>query len=226
MCCILLGLVIDVQLPDNISNVCLVCSIHALLDFLYLAQYPVHTDETLELLEDALSQFHANKDIFVKLGICDGFNLPKLHFASHYVKLIKLYGTTDNFNTKYTECLHIDLTKDAYAATNFKDESMQMTTWLEQKEKILCHDQHAQWQLNGSPPPEPQEWLLPGLELDQMLSMAKHPSICAVPIDRLESMYGAQFFCTALQRFVTLSNEPHLTSAQLEHKLWDIHLPF
>jgi hypothetical protein len=201
-------------------------SVRALLDFLYLAQYPVHTDETLELLEDALSRFHANKDIFVELGIREGFNLPKLHFVSHYVKLIKLYGTTDNFNTKYTERLHIDLAKDAYAATNFKDEFTQMTTWLERKEKILRHDQYVQWRLNGSPPPEPQEWLPPGLELDRTLSMAKHPSVCAVPIDRLEHVYGAQFFRTALRRFVALSNEPHLTSAQLERKLWDIRLPF
>ena len=54
---------------------------------------------------------------------------------------IKLYGTLDNFNTEYTEWLHIDLAKDAYAATNHKDEFTQMTVWLEQKEKILQHCQ-------------------------------------------------------------------------------------
>ncbi|KAH8976815.1 hypothetical protein EDB86DRAFT_3068378 [Lactarius hatsudake] len=96
-----------------------------------IMDYPVHTGETLELLEDALSQFHNNKSIFVDLGICDHFNIPKLHFASHYVNLIKLYGITDNFNTKNTEWLHIDLAKDTYAATNHKDKFSQMTTWLD-----------------------------------------------------------------------------------------------
>ncbi|KAH9020914.1 hypothetical protein EDB84DRAFT_1441645 [Lactarius hengduanensis] len=117
---ILLALVMDVPLAREISNSRLLRAVRALMDFAFIAQYPVHTGETLELLEDALSRFHENKSIFVDLGIRDNFNIPKLHFASHYVDLIKLYGTTDNFNTENTERLHIDLAKDAYAATNHK----------------------------------------------------------------------------------------------------------
>lgn len=157
----------------------------ALLNFLYLAQYPVHTDETLELLENALASFHDNKDIFVDLGIREGWNIPKLHFALHYAKLIMLFGTTDNFNTKYTVRLHIDLAKDAYAATNHKDEFAQITTWLEQKEKILQHIQFVQWKIDGCPKVEEQEWLPPGLELDRKLHVSKHPS-CSVTLDSLE----------------------------------------
>ncbi|TEB23184.1 hypothetical protein FA13DRAFT_1757116 [Coprinellus micaceus] len=93
-------------------------SLRGLLDFLFLAQYPIHTTMTLRLMDDALARFHADKDVFIELG---------LHFAIHYVHLIKLFGTTDNFNTEYTERLHIDLAKDAYAATNRKDEYPQMT---------------------------------------------------------------------------------------------------
>jgi hypothetical protein len=99
---ILLGLVIGAPLPGGLSNVCLIRTVRALLNFLYLAQYPIHTDESLELLEDALARFHDNKEIFVDLGIRDAFNIPKLHFARHYVEYIKLYGTLDNFNTEYT----------------------------------------------------------------------------------------------------------------------------
>ena len=226
MCRILLGLVLDIPLPDGISSAPLVRCVRALLDFLYLAQYPVHTDETLEVLEDALNRFHENKYIFVDLGIRDNFNIPKLHFAMHYARLIKLYGTTDNFNTEYTERLHIDLAKDAYAATNFKDEFAQMTLWLERKEKIQRHEQYVKWRLSGSPPIEPHEWIPPGLELDRKLSMAKHPSARAVPLDRLEREYGAKFFRVALRRFIARSNEPHLNKRQLEEKIWHIHLPF
>jgi len=39
----------------------------ALLDFLYLAQYPSHSDETLECLQTALDEFHANKEVFLNL---------------------------------------------------------------------------------------------------------------------------------------------------------------
>ena len=131
MCRILLGLIIDIPLEGNLSNVRLIKAVRALLDFLSLAQYPIHTDETVALLEDALEQFHKNKDIFIDLGLCKAFNIPKLHFTQHYIEFIKLYSTLDNFNTEYTERLHIDLAKDAYAATNHKDKFTQMTLWLE-----------------------------------------------------------------------------------------------
>ncbi len=48
------------------------------------------------------------------------FNLPKLHSLGHYVRAIKLFGTTDNYSTESTERLHIDYAKDAYQATNHK----------------------------------------------------------------------------------------------------------
>ncbi|KAF8995952.1 hypothetical protein BDQ17DRAFT_1330295 [Cyathus striatus] len=38
-------------------------------------------------------------------------------------------------DTQYTECLHIDLAKDTFNATNGKDEFSQMTLWLECKEQ-------------------------------------------------------------------------------------------
>ena len=227
MCRILLGLVIDIPLPGGLSNVRLIRAVRAVLDFLYLAWYPVHTDETLELLEDALARFHDAKDIFVDLGIRDSFNIPKLHFAQHYVMFIRLYGTTDNFDTAYTERLHIDFAKDAYAATNHKDEFTQMAKWLERKEKMLRHEQYVKWREDGSPISGPQlEWEPPGLELDRCLHMTKHPTVRAVPVDRLVEVYGATYFRPALARFIALANDPTLSRAQLEAKLRSIRMPF
>ncbi|KIK97566.1 hypothetical protein PAXRUDRAFT_31734 [Paxillus rubicundulus Ve08.2h10] len=84
ICHFLLGVVIDICLLGNTSPPRLVHAVCGLLNFLYLAQYPCHLDETL-----------------------------------------------NNCSTKYTECLHIDLAKDAYCTTNHKDEYVQMTAWLE-----------------------------------------------------------------------------------------------
>ncbi|KAF9486934.1 hypothetical protein BDN71DRAFT_1485414 [Pleurotus eryngii] len=222
MCRILLGLVIDLPLPGGVSNTRLIWAVRAILDFLYLAQYPVHTDRSLELLEDALEEFHSNKAIFIDLGIRDSFNIPKLHFAKHYVRFIKLYGTLDNFNTEYTERLHIDLAKDAYEATNHKDEFQQMTVWLERKEKILRHHQYVQWRLQGTPPPSVADWTPPGLELDRGLHMTKHASIPNVLLSQIKVNYGATHFREALARFVVLQNQPDVTRAELERKLWDL----
>ena len=53
----LLAVVADVWLTDGHSNTRLVHAVHALLDFIYLARYPIHTSETLVQMNDALHMF-------------------------------------------------------------------------------------------------------------------------------------------------------------------------
>jgi len=65
----LLSTLIDIQLPNGVSPVPLIRATRAILDFLYLAQYPIHTSETLASLEAALNEFHENKHMFETLGI-------------------------------------------------------------------------------------------------------------------------------------------------------------
>ena len=219
MCRILLGLIIDMDLPGGASPIRLIRSTRALLDFLYLAQYPVHTSETLQLLRQSLCDFHANKHIFVELGICEDFNLPKLHSLAHYVDSIELFGTTDNYNTEYTERLHIDLAKDAYRATNHRDEYAQMTVWLEWKEKILQHQSYLEWHLGNNTPIMPA--LPPPMESNGVLTLTKFPSKMAVDLDDIVTEYGAVFFHQALRRYLVLSKHsgPQLTPNQLEHAI-------
>ena len=64
-------------------------------------------------MQTALDAFHDNKQIFIDLDIQEQFNLPKLNACTHYIASIKLFGTTDNYDTQYTEQLHIDLAKEA-----------------------------------------------------------------------------------------------------------------
>src|SRR6266851_5014626 len=131
MCAIILSVIVDLPLPGGLNSLRLVKAVHTMLDFLYLAQYTSHTNETLCQLQDSLSEFHNNKLIFVDLGIREHFNIPKLHSLSHYESSIWLFGMMDNYNTEQSEHLHIDLAKDAYHATNHKNEYSQMTIWLE-----------------------------------------------------------------------------------------------
>ncbi|KAG1802364.1 hypothetical protein EV424DRAFT_1351759 [Suillus variegatus] len=174
-----------------------------LLDFLYLAQYLCHSLETLQLLDDALSLFYENKDIFIDLGIRNNFNLPKLHVTRHYSYMIMMLGTTDNYNTEYTERLHIDYAKDAYRATNHKDEFAQMTRWLKRKEKILRHDKYVIWRLAGDVESEPHHSRPPDMTFHRLQTMPKHPTAKAVTIDKLVDDYGATFFHEALARYIT-----------------------
>lgn len=76
MCRFLFGLIIGVKLPGNWSAAPLVRATQGMLNFLYLAKFPMHTTETLTLLDDALEQYHSNRHIFVDLGIHVDFNFP------------------------------------------------------------------------------------------------------------------------------------------------------
>ncbi|KAJ7222751.1 hypothetical protein B0H12DRAFT_1078209 [Mycena haematopus] len=222
----LLGIIVDIRLPDNLSPNRLLAAVRGILDFVYQAQYPMHTSETLEHLSNSLQRFHDNKSIFVDLGVRSDFNLPKLHGCSHYIMYIKLFATTDNYNTESTERLHIDLAKDAFRATNFKDEFPQMTLWLERKEKVFRHEKYIQWRLDGCPAPRSKVTLPPGIIYERRLKMTKFPTQKSVRINRLVSDYGATFFRDALTRFVVKFNNPGLSPAQVEAESASTVLPF
>jgi hypothetical protein len=229
MCRILLGLIIDLPLPDGQISSRVVKAVRALLDFLYLAEYPSHTSETLQRLHESLARFHDNKEVFVDLGTREDFNIPKLHSLIHYATSILLFGTTDNYNTEQTERLHIDFTKDAYRATNHKDELLQMTSWLERREKVQRHmarikrrqqDGTEQLAIDIKMP------IGPPLAHYGDILMAKHPTIKAATFDDLTRKYGAVDFQDALADFVACVIYPNVSAATSRARAEDILIPF
>jgi hypothetical protein len=178
------------------------------------------------MMENALDQFHSNKSIFIDLEIRTSFNIPKLHALLHYANAIRLYGTTDNYNTEYTERLHIDFAKDAYRATNHKDEYPQMTHWLERKEKMHTFFNFIQWRLNSSTTsPTVNQPQYPRLLEQRRLKMPKHPTMKAVQIEKIIKEYGATYFREAIARFVISVQFPTLNRNQVEDKACNILLP-
>ncbi|KAG1825461.1 uncharacterized protein BJ212DRAFT_1443604 [Suillus subaureus] len=188
ICCFILGIIIDISLPDNLDVSHLLRSVQGLLDFLYLAQYPCHSSETLHSLDEALDLFHENKEIFIQLA------------------------------------------KDAYCATNHKDEFIQMTCWLEQKEKILWHLKYVTWCLAGGHQSEPYHSHPPDMTFRHELVMTRHPSAKAVSIQKLVEDYGATHFHEALTCYITRhsqSGHPEpLQDQALENLAGNIHFPF
>ena len=224
MCRIILGLVIGIPLPNNLSSARLIQAVRAMLDFIYLSQYPAHTSTTLSQMQDALGCFHENKSIFIELGIRTNFNIPKLHKSSHYSRGIEIIGTTDNSNTESTERLHIDLAKDAYRASNRKDEYPQMTRWLERREKVLDHSNFVNWRLAGSPAADPH--LPPRTIQTVCVIMTRHPSVKAVKWAILQTSYGAFNIEKALADFIVLWTRPALTRVQAQHASGAISFTF
>ena len=227
ICSILLGLIVDLPLPHGQVPTRILRAARVLLDFLFLAQFASHTSDTIQRLVDSLARFHENKDVFMELGIREHFNIPKFHSLIHYASSITLFGTTDNYNTEQTERLHIDFTKEAYRATNRKDEVTQMTTWLDRREKIQRHaafikwrQDHNQLSVPRTPPVGPPR---PGV---RSLKMALHPTVKAVLFSDIVGKYGAQYFQDALADFVAHLNHPNASKRELKAHAANTLLPF
>lgn len=227
MCAIILGLIIDLPLPGALNSSRMVKAVRAVLDFCYLAQYTSHTNETLRQLQDSLAKFHNNKAIFIDLGIREHFNIPKLHSLSHYDSSIWLFGTTDNYNTEQSERLHINMAKDAYRATNHKDEYSQMTIWLERREKIERHCEFVNWRQQG---PEhdlaSRSPIGPPRAPAQRLQMSQNPSVKAETIRDIIRLYGAVDFADALGDFIAGVRNDLLPGRATRYRGEDMYLPF
>ena len=128
-------------------------AVRALLDFIYLASLHRHTSDSLRAMDKALDDFHRNKEAFIEFEARHPahFNIPKYHMMEHYVQLIRLFGTADGFNTEWSERLHIDYAKEAYRASNKKDYTIQMTTWLRRQESVDRFAMYLYWCRNSRP---------------------------------------------------------------------------
>lgn len=137
---ILLACLVGSAIPDRGITAC-----RAILDFIYLAQYSTHDDDTLGYMDTALQTWHASKSYFIHVGLREHFNFPKMHSLRHYVQSIRLFGATNNFNTEMFERLHIDFAKHGWRASNKRDEYPQMTTWVLRKENVHAFDKYTKW---------------------------------------------------------------------------------
>ena len=225
---ILLGLIVDHPIPGGHDSSRMVKAVRALIDFLFLAQYKSHTSDTLSLMRDHLIQFHNNKAIFFDLGVQTQFNLPKLHSLSHYESSIRLFGTTDNYNTEQTEHLHIDLAKDAYRATNRKDEFSQMTLWLSRREKLQDYLAFVNWRQQQGPDLHPRAQIPIGPPRASVLTMkmAQSPSKGKVTFHSLASDFCELAFQDALADFIVQLNYPGASRNTLRKHAHNTHIPF
>ena len=126
-----------------------------------------------------------------------------------------------------TECLHIDFAKNAYRATNRKDEFSQITKWLECQEKVLQHLASIA---------QRQQWLQPSLlarnnigpprACPQKVKMAKKPENRQIPFNVLAREYGVLDFQDALADFIAQLNHPSLSRGALQDCAHNTHILF
>lgn len=199
---ILLGCLVG-QVPKNV-----IIAIRSLLDFIYLAQYPTHNDTTLGYMEKALDVFHRNKKIFVELGVREHLNIPKFHSLLHYVKSIRKFGTTDNYNTEMFERFHIDFAKEGWRASNKRDERPQMILWLSRQEKVNAFESYLK---ENEPTPQDIN-CAPGVLKTKgskfQIKIAKKPPCPRQSLSSIQQLHNAPGFSRALKEYINSLQPP------------------
>ncbi|KZV74632.1 hypothetical protein PENSPDRAFT_572729 [Peniophora sp. CONT] len=226
ICRVLLGVIIDAPVKKKKHPARLLQAVRALLDFTYLVQFPEASEDTLDELQRALKSFHKNKWIFKELKARKHFDFPKMHALYHYAESIRLFGTADNFNTAYSERLHIDFAKSAWRATNRKDEYPQMTVWLQRREQIRAHQAYIDWRLSGRPAvkdmaPAP----LPRAPKFKR-KVARTPSVKCLSFEKAERYYGAGDFDFVLKEYALKILHPTWSDRRIRRHAKTYQLPF
>jgi len=126
-----------------------ICAIRALVDFIYLAQNPVHLPNSLNSMAQALSDFHSFKDAIVdaearrgKNGAKVDFFIPKLELLQSFRGMVERLGSLMQFSADVTERLLITHCKDLFNRTSrqSKDFALQCVRILNQQESMEISD--------------------------------------------------------------------------------------
>ncbi len=99
----------------------------AMIDFIMLAQYTSHDEDTLKYMQHALFWWNKLKKVFQHLWSLDTdtqqkhFNILKFHAMTHYTNFIHWYNVVNNVNMKYEKICHRHLIKKFFDHTNKHD---------------------------------------------------------------------------------------------------------
>lgn len=195
----------------------------AVLDFTYISQYDSHSEETLIYLNDALELLHREKGVFIDIQARKDWKIPKLHSMLHYIPSIRLFGSTGNYDTGMFERLHIDYAKQAFQATNRREERPQMLRWLDRQERISAFQ--CLLNLRNGKKAIQLSKLLQTRE-GQPILLAKSPPFPNKKIDLIQESHGVPWFSWYLKEFLHKHGLLDIPSSARRTAIQDAPLPF
>ena len=123
------------------------CTIHALLDFIFQAQNLLFTNESIHALTVALDEFHHYKNTIIVAGgrrgtngIISHFRIPKLELMHGVAESVRLLGAPYQWSSDVTERCHITHVKQPYRFSNRRDFHSQCVRYLDHIEKAHLFD--------------------------------------------------------------------------------------
>jgi hypothetical protein len=133
----------------------MVRTVSAFIEFCYLVRRAVITEDTLAAIDEALSRFHLEREIFRDLGVRADFCLPRQHSMKHYRHLIQMFGAPNGLCSSITENKHITAVKEPYRRSNRFEALGQMLVTNQRLEKLAAArvDFEARGMLDTNLPP-------------------------------------------------------------------------
>ncbi|KAF8279130.1 hypothetical protein DL93DRAFT_2092352 [Clavulina sp. PMI_390] len=198
--------------------------VRALLDFIFKAMLPLHTEATLRAMEGDLAAFFANLQVFIDIGarlnkrgeIIDHFCIPKLHLLLHYTSNIRDLGTTDNYSTEICETLHIPYCKEAYRHTNRKDYDSQIIKYLKRTEALQEYVAYLGWRRQQYPAHEnsPDDYDPIDGEEDVIVTEEDRNILRSLGLQGISAIVGSNGSNRELERTIP-SESPHMYCPRL-----------
>ncbi|KIN93699.1 hypothetical protein M404DRAFT_35826 [Pisolithus tinctorius Marx 270] len=115
--------------------------VHALIDFFYLAQRPLHTESSIRSMEASLSEFHSTKHAIITAGSRLGkenFNIPKLELLLSFVDAIRRSGGLIQYSADVSEHLLITHCKTPFTQTNKQPNFAEQIVRLLDRKECMC----------------------------------------------------------------------------------------
>ena len=113
-------------------------TLHALLDFCYIACCNVHNTTSLRDLQDTLDHFHHHCKYFQECGVHpDDFNLPWQHSLIHYIMQIHAFGAPNGICSSITELKHIKAMKEPWRRSSCFEALEQMLLTNQRLNKLV-----------------------------------------------------------------------------------------
>lgn len=132
----------------NVTPLFVYC-IRSIVEFIYRAQSPTHTDTSLASMVESLGKFHETKDAIIQAearrgakGVKNDFNIPKLELLQSFARNVKDNGALIQYTADVTERLHITHCKVPFERTNRNINSFvdQVVGLLNREENIRRFD--------------------------------------------------------------------------------------
>lgn len=115
-------------------------AVRALVDYRYLAQASVFSDESLAKLTATLQIFHDNKDAIVQAGVRDAWEIPKLELLQSAVSNIRRSGPVMQWSADATEHAHVQEIKIPARSGNNQNYYNQIARHLDRSDKSFRFD--------------------------------------------------------------------------------------